>query len=262
MSESICLCSRPPTTLVNGVKIALMGPDEAMEWVSGALECPATHIVNHLAAHPTVEAQKDPEYRALLNRADLNVADGMGPVLACRLQGHHQPTARVYGPDFMLAVIQATQSLGVRHGFVGGTPESLTEMLDRLGRRYPKANLRPGIAPPYRAVTDHAVSEDLSRLPNDLDILWVGLGTPKQQIWADLAKAQRPARVIATVGAAFDIHAGRVRQAPAWMQRSGLEWLFRLSTDPRRLYKRYTIDNVRFLYNILVQSRSRERRRG
>lgn len=262
MNDGVCTCVCPPTATVNGVEIALIGPDSAHEWVKSAVEsCGATHVVNHLAAHPTVEARKDPHFRALLNRADLNLADGMGPVWACRALGHTQPEERVYGPDFMLRVISDGLGSDVKHAFVGGTLDSLQTMIGNLKSQFPEVRFVGGVAPPFRDVSPQAVSEDLDGLAY-ADVLWVGLGTPKQQIWADLAREQRPAKIISTVGAAFNFHAGRTRQAPQWMQRNGLEWAFRLAVEPRRLFRRYVVGNAHFvagvaLDHVVLRSRSK-----
>lgn len=244
----------PSTAPVNGVPIALLDDDELLEWVQERITSGAgCAIVNHLAAHPTVEARRDAPLRQTLARADLNVADGMGTVWAARLlSGGSRPRARVYGPDFMLAAIEHGLAPRWRHAFVGGTPEILDRLLGRLSDGLPDVRIAAAYAPPFRPVTPETVREDVAALEmvEPVDILWVGLGTPKQQVWADLARPLNPARVICTVGAAFDFHAGAVRQAPTWMQRSGLEWAFRLSQDPRRLASRYLVGNLRHIAGV------------
>jgi N-acetylglucosaminyldiphosphoundecaprenol N-acetyl-beta-D-mannosaminyltransferase len=110
-----------------------------------------------------------------------------------------------------------------------------------------------------REVTHAGVEQDLRAIGTDADVLWVGLSTPKQQRWAELARQHRPAKIIATVGAAFDFHAGTKPQAPVWMQRAGLEWTFRLATEPRRLWRRYLIGNPRFVWAVLNQRMGAQR---
>lgn len=250
MTETVSEASPFPTVRVGPVPIALADADDVLDWVQRRVEGPtgtSCVVLNHLAAHPTVEARRDPHLARVLQRADCNAADGMGTVWAARvLSGTTCPRRRVYGPDAMLATLERGRSRGWRHAFVGGTPEVLPRLLDQLLRRMPDLRLVGAHAPPFREVDAAAVAEDLQGLaPSDeVDVLWVGLGVPKQVIWADLARSHQPARVIATVGAAFDFHAQVVPQAPAWMQDAGLEWLFRLSRDPRRLWRRYLVGNV------------------
>lgn len=244
-----------PTIRVGGVPIALAGPKDLLRWVGESVEDPADgcRVVNHLAAHPTVLARRDLDLAATLERADCNVADGMGTLWAVRLLADGpSPTERVYGPDAMLATIEAGLPRRWRHAFVGGTQVVLPRLLSRLRDRYPGMVVAGAYSPPFRDVDAAAVSEDLDALGThgDLDVLWVGLGVPKQIRWADLARRHAPARVIATVGAAFDFHAGVVPQAPRWMQEHGLEWLHRLGQDPRRLMRRYLVGNAQHVVGV------------
>lgn len=245
-----------PTVRVGPVPISLADADEVVDWVQQRVEGPpgtSCVVLNHLAAHPTVEARRNAHLARVLQRADCNVADGMGSVWAARLlSGTARPRGRVYGPDAMLAILERGRSRGWRHAFVGGTEEVLPRLLDRLTKRMPDLRVVGAHAPPFREVDATAVAEELHLLApsDDIDILWVGLGVPKQVIWADLARSHEPARVIATVGAAFDFHAGVVPQAPPWMQDSGLEWLFRLSRDPQRLWRRYLVGNVQHVVGV------------
>lgn len=233
------------TVEVGGVPISLLDAAATRQRVAAAVADPdGCLIVNHLAAHPTVLARRDPGLRRVLQRAHVNVADGRGVVWAARLlSGGDRPRDRVYGPDAMLDTIAEGVPQGWRHAFVGGTDERLALLLERLRARFPDMRVAGSVAPPFREVTEAAVAEDLAALGGDADVLWVGLGVPKQLLWADLAARHRPARVLATVGAAFDLHAGVLPQAPAWMQRAGLEWAYRLGREPRRLAGRYLIGN-------------------
>ncbi|MGH2555859.1 MAG: WecB/TagA/CpsF family glycosyltransferase [Actinomycetota bacterium] len=248
-----CFC--PPLRThawVNGVRVDTLSPSEALERLGTFLSCSASHVVNHLPAHPTVIARRDPVYRDLLNRADLNVADGMGVVWACRLQGFRRMQERVYGPDFLLEAFRWGEDRGIRHTFVGGTENTLDLLIQALRRRYPRVRVQGAYAPPFRDVNEESVQEDLSRLNVTADLLWVGLGTPKQQVWADIARNYSPAKAILTVGAAYDFIAGVKPQAPRWMQRHGLEWAFRLATEPRRLWRRALVDNAVFAWAVLM----------
>jgi N-acetylglucosaminyldiphosphoundecaprenol N-acetyl-beta-D-mannosaminyltransferase len=250
-SKDACRCSPPgPSVVVNGVRIDALTPGAALLQVERMIDCSGSHVVNHLSAHPTVVARRDFSFRRILNRADLNLADGIGIVWACRLQGVQGMRQRVYGPDFLLDVAKWSQGRDVSHAFIGGTRDTPPLVVESLRRRFPDLNVTFAHAPPFREVTAISVKEDLDRIEGDPDILWVGLGTPKQQLWADLARGMNPARVILTVGAAFDFISGAKRQAPRWIRDRGFEWAFRFATEPRRLWRRAIVDNASFTWHV------------
>jgi N-acetylglucosaminyldiphosphoundecaprenol N-acetyl-beta-D-mannosaminyltransferase len=246
-----CRC-RPlesPLAWVNGVRITPITPDQTEGRVAEQIECGATHVLNPIAAYPTVVARREPAFRDALNRGDLNVPDGVGVMWACRSQGFRR-TPRVYGPDLMLRTVTWGQGRGLTHSFVGGTPQILETLIAKLRAAAPQLAVAGTHAPPYRGVSPEGVAEDLAHLPGRADFLWIGLGSPKQQWWADLARQHDPARVIVTVGAAFDFITGSKPQAPKWVQRASLEWLFRLAMEPRRLWRRELVDNASFVWGV------------
>ncbi len=248
---------------VNGVHIEPMTPEAALGRVERHLSCPATHVVNPVAAYPTVMARRDPRFTEALNRGDLNLPDGMGVVWACRAQGF-RGTPRVYGPELMLRTSAWGEDRGITHSFVGGSQETLDALLAALRVRTPGIRVVGAYAPPFREVTAEAVAEDVQHLPDRSDVLWVGLGSPKQQWWGDFARAHSPATVILTVGAAFDFIGGTKRQAPRWIRQASLEWLFRLMMEPRRLWRRELVDNAVFAWNVggdLMRERLRRNHR-
>ena len=257
--RATCQCSPlGPACWVNGVRIDPLGRDQTLDRLDAYLRCPATHVINHIPAHPTVLARRDPVLRDALNAADLNVADGIGVVWACRLQGHGGLRERVYGPDFLLDVCSWDQGRRLTHAFVGATPRALGLLESNLRLRFPAIRIVGTYSPPFRSIDHRAVAEDIGRLGH-ADILWVGLGTPKQQVWAGLARAYAPARAIVTVGAAFDFIAGTKRQAPPWLRDAGFEWAFRLVTEPRRLWKRALVDNAEFAWSVAWDLRNPQR---
>lgn len=196
--------------------------------------------------HMVMEAHDDPSFRALVNNADLITPDGMPLVWALRRLGVASQ-ARVYGPTLMLHVCALAEREGIGVGLYGGTPESVTVMQDYLRQRYPALSVPYVFAPPFRALTeaeDAEVVRDI--LVSGARVLFVGLGCPKQERWMAAHKDRLPL-VTLGVGAAFDFHSGRVKQAPRWLQLLGLEWLFRLAMEPRRLWRRYLKHNPRFL---------------
>jgi N-acetylglucosaminyldiphosphoundecaprenol N-acetyl-beta-D-mannosaminyltransferase len=193
-----------------------------------------------------MEAHDSPEYRAIVNSADLVTPDGMPLVWALRLFGVAGAT-RVYGPTLTIHVLERAATDGVPVGFYGASAEVLTRMVEACRRRFIGLRVGYAHAPPFRQHTeeeDAAVVQDINR--SGVRILFVGLGCPKQERWMASHKDSVNA-VMLGVGAAFDFLAGVKPQAPAWMQRVGLEWLFRLATEPRRLWRRYAYHNPRFV---------------
>jgi N-acetylglucosaminyldiphosphoundecaprenol N-acetyl-beta-D-mannosaminyltransferase len=196
--------------------------------------------------HVTMEAYDAAEYRAVVNGADLVTPDGMPLVWALRLFGVPEAT-RVYGPALTVHVLEGAAAAGVAVGFYGATSEVLASLLATCRRRFPGLRVAYAYAPPFRQLTaeeDAAVVDQISA--SGARILFVGLGCPKQEWWMATHKGTVNAAMLG-VGAAFDFLAGTKPQAPAWMQRAGLEWLFRLGTEPRRLWRRYAYHNPRFV---------------
>lgn len=195
--------------------------------------------------HMTMEAYDSPEFRQIVNSAALVTPDGMPLVWMLRRLGI-PAQARVYGPTLMLRVCEAAEAAGVPIGLYGGTPDSLVKMRSYLNEHYPRLNVAYAYPPPFRPLTPEEDAEVVAGInASGARILFVGLGCPKQERWMAAHQAALPL-VQLGVGAAFDFHSGRVRQAPKWMQDSGLEWLFRLAAEPRRLFRRYAVQNPRF----------------
>jgi N-acetylglucosaminyldiphosphoundecaprenol N-acetyl-beta-D-mannosaminyltransferase len=185
----------------------------------------------------------------LLQRASINFPDGKSVVWANKLLHCRRtiPNDRVYGPDLFLDVFENGQELGLRHYLLGSTPQVLSRLETELRRRFPKAAIVGAVSPPFRALTEQETAEQTARLvESKAQVVWVGLGTPKQD-WESARLAGDIAAIFIAVGAAFDFIAGEMKQAPMWMQRNGLEWLFRLAVEPRRLWRRYLFGNARFL---------------
>lgn len=204
------------------------------------------------AVHLVMEAFDSQELRRAVNGADLVTPDGMPLVWALKGLGIRE-ASRVYGPDLMPHVVERAARENVPIGLYGGTPESLETFCQVLEERYPEIRVACRIAPPFRPLTpeeDEAVTQKIAS--SGARILFVGIGCPKQERWMVAHKERIPA-VMLGVGAAFDFHTGRVRQAPRWMRAAGLEWSFRLMMEPRRLWKRYAKHNPRFAGLLLLQ---------
>ena len=195
--------------------------------------------------HMVMEAYDDGAFRKVVNKADLVTPDGMPLVWMVRWLGHPIKD-RVYGPTLMLRVLEAAARKGIPVGFYGGAPKVLDSLVKNLQSRFQYLDVVFSFSPPYRGPTpeeDLGVVQDIN--DSGARILFVGLGCPKQELWI-AAHRDRVKAVMLGVGAAFDFHAGKVRQAPKWLQKSGLEWLFRLLAEPGRLWKRYLKHNPRF----------------
>lgn len=238
---------------VLGVGISALNLDSAVQHVVRALEQRTRGYICVTGVHGVTEAQQDPGFRRILNRAFLNTPDGMPMVWMGRLQGFAH-MRRVYGPDLMLRVAELSTTRGFTHFFYGGAPGVAEELRRRLEARFPGLKVVGTFSPPFRPL-ERAEEEQLRSLVTRLrpDILWVGLSTPKQEKFMAQYCQDLDATLLVGVGAAFDFHAGRVRQAPRWMQRSGLEWLFRLGCEPRRLWKRYLRNNPLFAWRAFCQ---------
>jgi N-acetylglucosaminyldiphosphoundecaprenol N-acetyl-beta-D-mannosaminyltransferase len=207
----------------------------------------AVHLCN---AWTLALACRDTTLTEALNRGDLNLPDGTPLAWIGHRLGFTYMQRRVYGPDLMLATVKAGRHLGLRHYLYGSTPEVGTTLARRLDEIAPGVEVIGVESPPFRPLTDTEEDELIKRVrlarPN---VVWVGLGTPRQDVFIDRFRDRLGVTLVA-VGAAFDFLAGTKRQAPVWMQDCGLEWTFRLATEPRRLWRRYLIGNATFLVGV------------
>ena len=244
----------PERVNVLGVAVSAITMQDALthihHWITHGTSC----YVCVTGVHGVMESQTDPALREIHNRAGLVTPDGMPLVWLSWAHGHRR-VERVYGPDLMLACCEASIARGYRHFFYGGASGVPEQLAARLQRRFPGLNVVGTWSPPFRELTPAEETAMLGHLVAARpDIVWVGLSTPKQERWMARYVGRLPGMVLIGVGAAFDMHAGLKRQAPRWMQRSGLEWLFRLAAEPRRLGRRYLINNPWFVWRLLLQS--------
>ncbi len=202
--------------------------------------------------HMVMEAFDHPGFRRAVNSADLVTSDGMPLVWA--LKGMGVPGAsRVYGPDLMRLLLAAAEGEGLRAGFLGGSPETLARLLANVAAQYPGLPVAFAESPPFRTLSQEEERDTVARIQSaGVQLLFVGLGCPKQEAWV-AEHRERLSCVALAVGAAFDFLAETKPQAPRWMQARGLEWLFRVMTEPRRLWRRYLIANPRFIWHFTRQ---------
>jgi exopolysaccharide biosynthesis WecB/TagA/CpsF family protein len=242
-TQSACAAKQP--VLGVGINPTSYGAvlRQVREWIGAG----AGRYICAVEVHGIMTAQRDRSVRDNLNHADLATPDGMPVVWALRSFGF-AGQRRVYGPNLMLALCGQAARLGHRVFLYGGTEETLPLLRRKLAARFPDLRIVGMWAPPFRQLTaeEDATATSMIR-DSGADLVFVGIGTPKQDRWMEAHRARLPGVVMVGVGAAFNFHAGQVRQAPEWMQRAGLEWLFRLAAEPRRLWKRYLLVTPLFL---------------
>lgn len=253
MKQAILGVNFTPSTLHKAVQYVIV----RREQLAGQYLCFSN-------VHTTVMAADDAAYRKILNHAARTFADG-APIAFLLRRGGQKDTERVAGPAFMEEMFRATADGSLSHYFYGSTPEVLEALTTRLKREYPALRIAGSYSPPFTdaagttaantasTTTDSAQGDpDIARInAAQPDILWVGLGAPKQEKWMYAHKGEIQA-VMAGVGAAFDFSAGSKKRAPEWMQKCGLEWLYRLILEPKRLWRRYLVTNTKFLWYVLT----------
>ena len=232
---------------VLGVHVSAVDPDLALAAVTSWIEQQRREYVCVTGVHGVMESQGDDVLRDIHNRSGLTVPDGM-PLVWCAHRAGFRAVARVYGPDLMLAVLGRAAERGWRSYFYGGADGVPTALAEAMVARFPGLIVVGAESPPFRALTlQESLATDARINAAAPDLVWVGLSTPKQERWMAAHRPTLHAAALLGVGAAFDFHTGRIRQAPSWMQARGLEWAFRLAVEPRRLWRRYLRNNPRFV---------------
>lgn len=234
---------------LSGVRLA-----QAVEAILGYAADGARHYVCIFAADSLLKCRDTPHLAAVANAADMTLCDGM-PLVFVGRKFAKLDMDRCYGPDVMLRTIEAGCARGLRHFFYGGCDEATVLRLEaNLRAKFPSIRIAGHHVPPFRDLTDAERDAVVAAIDaSGADIVWVGIGTPRQDYWVSAYRPLLKAPVLVAVGAAFNFHAGTVPQAPRWMMRCGLEWLFRLIAEPRRLWRRYLVGNLRFVLLVLRQ---------
>lgn len=238
---------------VLGVGISVLNMDLAREAIVQALERKLRGYICITGVHGVMEAQRNLEVKKIHNRAFLCTPDGMPMVWMGHWKGFKQ-MRRVYGPDLMLEILQVSPARGYRHFFYGSTGGTVQELKRRMETRFPGLQVVGVYEPPFRPLNADEEKDLVSRVTESRpDVFWVGISTPKQEKFMAEYLPKLAVTLMVGVGAAFDMHCGRLRQAPRWMQESGLEWFFRLCMEPRRLWRRYLTNNPRFVWALFCQ---------
>jgi len=238
---------------VLGAGISVINLQAALAAIGEAVRVRRKGYICVTGVHGVMEAQEDATLRRILNQAFLCTPDGVPMVWMGWLRGHRE-MSRVYGPDLMLEVCAWSEKNGCRHFFFGGAPGVAEQLRDNLTKRFPNLQVVGCYTPPFRPLN----AEEEKQLQEMVhaaqpDILWVGLSTPKQEKFMAEFLPRLDVTLMIGVGAAFDFHSGRVKQAPRWMQRTGLEWFYRLCQEPGRLAKRYILNNPLFVVKVVGQ---------
>jgi N-acetylglucosaminyldiphosphoundecaprenol N-acetyl-beta-D-mannosaminyltransferase len=258
MSKTLSPTSHSPSIRcdVLGVGVSAVNLPSAVATIQQWISTRRKHYVCITGVHGVIESQRDARLKDIHNAAGMVTPDGMPMVWMNHLRGFHH-VGRVYGPDLMLELCSQSAALGAagaKHFFYGGR-EGVADLLSAsLLKKFPDLNVVGTCCPPFRPMTDDEDRQVIDKINGSgADIVWVGLSTPKQEYWMSSHLGRLDAPVMIGVGAAFDFHAGLKKQAPHWMQCSGLEWFFRLVTEPRRLWKRYLRNNPLFVWYALMQ---------
>jgi N-acetylglucosaminyldiphosphoundecaprenol N-acetyl-beta-D-mannosaminyltransferase len=240
--------SRPETVSVLDVPLALTDYARTVDWMDEVIAARERSYVCVCNVHTVMASREDPELRDALRGSALNVPDGQPLVWAINSLGHSL-AARVYGPELMSQACDRAAESGHRFYLYGGRNQgALVQLALNLRQRHPGVRIVGGYSPPHRPLTAQerlTVTDEIDR--SGADVVWVGIGVPKQEKWMAQMRPRLDAPLLIGVGAAFDFHAGLVRQAPSVVQDAGLEWAFRLAHEPRRLWRRYSRYNPRFL---------------
>ena len=255
MTQLSTTARRSPVRVdILGVRVSATTMEEALGEIKGWIARGEPHYVCVSGMHGVMESQQDERLRRIHNSAGLVTPDGMSLVWLCRLKGQRK-VERVYGPDLMLALCTLSPVCGYRHFFYGASPEVLDALTARLRARYPGLAVVGTYAPPFRPLSPEEDLQAVQRIREARpDVVWVGLSTPKQERWMADHLERLGVPVLIGVGAAFDFHAGFKRQAPRWMQRNGLEWFFRLLSEPRRLGRRYLVNIPLFAWYLVLEA--------
>ena len=235
------------------VGISAIDMDDACLFIEDAVSKKERKYICVCPVSTIIGCNRNEKVLKSVNSADLATPDGMAVAWIGRMLGHKN-IRRVYGPDLMQNICDISVKKGYRNYFYGAIQDTLNKLQEKLSNKYPELIISGSFSPPFRQLTkeeDNKIVEEINR--SDSDIVWVGLGSPKQDVWMYEHRGRINAPVMIGVGAAFDFLAGTKTQAPRWLRENGFEWLFRLITEPKRLWRRYLIDCPLFVYYLLVE---------
>lgn len=243
----------PARANVLGVGISAIDMEEAIQLSDSLIQKCGKGYVCVTGVHGVMEAQADNALRKILNRSFLTTPDGMPMVWIGRMQGKSR-IRRVYGPDYMMDMCRFSVARGYRHFLYGGNHGVAGRLAEELTRQCPGLLIVGTYTPPFRPLNSNEEAELVALVAETKpDVFWVGLSTPKQERFMAHYLDRLDVRLMVGVGAAFDLHTGGIKDAPSWLKKAGLQWLHRLAQEPRRLWRRYLVNNPKFIWNIGLQ---------
>ena len=240
-----------PTVNILGVNIAAINMDWLLQFTKDNIEKLSGDYICVSNVHTTVTSSEDEAYKAIQNGGIMAIPDG-GPLSTVGRKRGAKDMARTTGPSYMGEVLKIG---GYRHFFYGSTEETLEKLSTNLAKDYPQSTVTGMYSPPFRELTEEEDNEIIEIINNtNPDFVWIGLGAPKQEKWMAAHQGKINGLMVG-VGAAFDYFAGNIKRAPQWMQKTNLEWLYRLMQDPKRLFKRYFVTNSKFIWNAIIRGK-------
>jgi N-acetylglucosaminyldiphosphoundecaprenol N-acetyl-beta-D-mannosaminyltransferase len=243
-----------PTCNILGVNVAAINMEWLLDFTYKNIKSLSGDYICVSNVHTTVTSYEDKDYCAVQNGGVMAIPDG-GPLSSVGQRRGYKDMQRTTGPSYMGEILKVSVEKGYRHYFYGSTEETLEKLYQTLEREYPGIQIAGMYSPPFRPMTeeeDKAIVERINETKPDF--VWIGLGAPKQERWM-AAHQGKVVGLMVGVGAGFDYFAGNISRAPRWMQRSNLEWLYRLMQDPKRLFHRYWHTNTRFIWNAMVRGK-------
>jgi N-acetylglucosaminyldiphosphoundecaprenol N-acetyl-beta-D-mannosaminyltransferase len=235
-----------------GIQVTPVSSDDILKKVNQWVGDRQKHYICLCPSYSIIMSRKHPEFRQALNQASIVTADGKAVALACKFHGYRH-AQHVRGADLIRLVCQMSSQRGFSNFFYGATEAVLEKLVDKLQQQYPKLQVAGAYAPPFRALTPQEQREMIERInASYADIVWIGLGAPKQELWMAQHTQDLQASVIIGVGAAFDFASGAKAEAPRWMQKAALEWVFRLAQEPRRMWRR-CVHYPAFMAQVIIQ---------
>lgn len=246
--------SQIPACNILGVNISAINMDWLLNFLNENIKELSGDYICVSNVHTTITAYEDPEYLKIQNGGIMAIPDG-GPLSSVGKKRGHTNMERTTGPSLMGKIFEISAEKGYSHYFYGSTEETLTKLRQALLEKFPNLDIAGMYSPPFRKLTEEEDAEIIKNINEaNADFVWVGLGAPKQENWMAAHQGKIDGLMIG-VGAGFDYFAGNIERAPEWMQKSNLEWLYRLLQDPKRLFNRYLYTNTKFIWNVIIKGK-------